>query len=218
MKIAALIPARKNSRRLPDKNWREVGKRPLWALAADAAVASGVCDPLVISTDDDRITHHGSIKFNAIYIRQPNFPQTYDVMMEVVKHADKELWSRDIDVDAVCLLQPTSPLRNATDIANCVEILKSRSVDSVVSVTDSENDVVFREGHAGRLERLTFPTVKPNGAVFLIKTVVLRAGGHWYGDHAYRYKMPKERSIDIDNELDLEMAQMAWAKQNGPGR
>lgn len=219
MKVAALIPARKHSRRLPEKNWRLIGGHPLWGHAVHHAHGSGVCNPIVVSTDDERI-HADLAQYQILTeifsIEQPRFPQSYNVMLDVVCHADKALLARDHDMDAICLLQPTSPLRTPEDVRLCIERLESHAVDSVVSVTDGEDDILFREGHAGRLERISFPVVRPNGAVYAIKTHVLRRGGYWYGDFAYRYKMPKERSIDIDNELDLEMAQAAWSSLNGP--
>jgi CMP-N-acetylneuraminic acid synthetase len=147
---------------------------------------------------------------------QPKFDQTYNVMRDVLHHADREMWTRDIDPDAWLILQPTSPLRTAQDVQNCVTLLDCKSVDSVVSVTQGADDIAFQARHAGRLERIPGVLI-PNGAIFGIKTSVLRAGGHWYGDHAYSYLMPKERSIDIDCELDLEMARVAWERLYGAG-
>ncbi len=207
MKVAALIPARLSSRRLPGKNWRCIGGKALWQHAVDHAKESGVCEIVAISSDDSRILQYDH---GCIAIDQPQFSQTYNVMQEVVKHADGELLRFGYDVDAICLLQPTSPLRLPQDIAAAVGMLGA-SIDSVVSVTQGADDIAFQVRHAGRLEKIP-PIVVPNGAIFLIKTATLRTGGHWYGPYAYAYQMPKDRSIDIDNELDLEMAQLAWAK------
>jgi CMP-N-acetylneuraminic acid synthetase len=135
-------------------------------------------------------------------------------MLDVLKHADNEMWARDIDPEGWVILQPTSPLRTAADVQNCVTLLDCKSVDSVVSVTQGADDIAFQSRHAGRLERIPDVLV-PNGAVFGIRTSVLRDGGYWYGDYAFRYLMPKERSIDIDCELDLEMARLAWERLYG---
>jgi CMP-N,N'-diacetyllegionaminic acid synthase len=216
MRVAGLIPARVNSRRLPDKNWREVGGLPLWKHAVVHALGSTVCDVVAISTDCERIL--GSVCSPLAFARraavelivQPRFEQTYNVMLQVVCHADDELCRRGHDMDAIVLLQPTSPLRSPQDVRACVEML-TPSVDSVVSMTDGHDDIAFAVRHAGRLEKLP-KVVVPNGAVYAVKTSVLREGGGWYGDFAHAYMMPKERSIDIDNEMDLEMAQAAWER------
>ena len=212
MKVAALIPARRNSRRLPDKNWQRVGPQTLWRHAIAHAEASGVCDPIVLSTDDDRILFGQHDLGTAITIVQPKFEQTYDVMRQVVDHADTELQRLGHDVEAICLLQPTSPLRSGADIAACVEVLEQKGIESVVSVTEGHDDIAFQVRHANRLEKVPHVVV-PNGAIYCIKTAVLRAGGHWYGDFCYAYCMPCERSIDINTELDLEMARLAWQRQ-----
>lgn len=218
MKVAALIPARKQSRRLPQKNWREVGGHPLWGHAVHHAYASQVCDPLVVSTDDELIqveVRKYQFESSVVVIEQPQFPQSYNVMLDVVRHADGALQHLGINVDAICLLQPTSPLRTPEDVSKCVLMLASPAVESVVSVTEGADDIAFQVRWAGRLEKLP-AIVIPNGAIYAIKTDILRAGGSWYGPHTYAYFMPKERSIDIDNEVDLEMAQAAWGSLNGP--
>lgn len=219
MKVAALIPARKNSRRLVDKNWEQVGGRALWLHAYDHAAQSGACHWIAVSSDDQLILDSN---IPVVFIRQPQFEQTYNVMQEVVRHADMELRARDVDPDALVLLQPTSPLRSAEDVAACIDMLRSDAVDAVVSVTEGEDDVIFRLGYAGRLEKLKFPggerRVRPNGAIYAIKTSVLRAGGSWYGDYSYGYLMSKERSVDIDTAHDLEVAQLMWNRLYGPGK
>lgn len=218
MKVVGLIPARKNSKRLPEKNWSEVGGVSLWIHAVNHARNSGLCNPIAISSDDERI-FVGAAMMSVepiILIKQPQFEQTYDVMVQVMKHADDELIKLGCDADAICLLQPTSPLRTAIDVAQCIDMLTA-GVDSVVSVTEGEDDIAFHRRHAGRLEHIP-DIVRPNGAVYVIKTSVLRGGGHWYGPYAYSYVMPKERSIDIDNGMDLEMAQVAWERLYGNER
>lgn len=209
MKVAALIPARKHSRRLPQKNWREIDGMPLWEHAVWHAKNSEACELVTVSTDDELIQNRCQF-LGVDWIHQPSFPQTYNVMLDVVRHADE--FTR---ADAICLLQPTSPLRMASDVAACVAMLDSVAVEAVVSVTEGADDIAFQVRHANRLEKLP-AIVIPNGAIYAIKTDVLRAGGSWYGPHTYAYFMPKERSIDVDNEVDLEMAQAAWGSLYGP--
>jgi CMP-N,N'-diacetyllegionaminic acid synthase len=205
-KVAALIPARRDSRRLPNKNQREVGGLPLWEHAVKHARG---CEWVVLSTDDDSIIPPAGV----FKIQQPRFDQTYDVMLEVLRHAAEALWTREVEPDAWIILQPTSPLRTAADVSNCIETLRC-GADAVVSVTQGADDIAFQARFAGRLERLP-NVVVPNGAIYGVRTSVLKDGGYWYGDHTYGYLMPKGRSIDIDDELDLEMAQLAWDRFHG---
>ena len=50
-------------------------------------------------------------------------------------------------------------------------------------------------------------TFYPNGAIYIFKTALLRSG-HYYSDASYAYVMPWERSIDVDLEADLNLAEL----------
>lgn len=215
MRVAAVIPARKGSQRLPGKNRADIGGKEMWRHSLEHALASS-CRPVVVSTDDEDIieqcTHPATIT-----VLQPKFPQTYNVMQQVLAHADEQLWMRGIDPEAYCLLQPTSPLRLVEDVQACVDaVSNSPSFDAAVSVTEGADDIAFEMRFAGRLERLP-KIVVPNGAVYVVRTKVLRDGGSWYGDHTYGHVMPKERSVDVDTAVDLEVARVTWEKLYGSG-
>lgn len=204
MKVAALIPARAGSKRLTNKNWAEVAGKPLWLLAVEHAKQSGAIDRIAISTDDEHILL--AAKADLAIPRPLSLARDDTVMLAVVRHADAAMAAAGWDHDAICILQPTSPLRSPADVAACVDMM-GKGVESVVSVTEAADDVAFVVRHAQRLERLP-PIVVPNGAVYVLSTEALRAGRDWYGPYAYAYRMPKERSIDVDTEVDLRLARL----------
>lgn len=124
--------------------------------------------------------------------------------------------------DSIVLLQPTSPLRTAEDIRNCVSLLQSGS-EAVISVVASGLPELFTIGHAGRMRPMPLNemadgrrVVVPNGAVFAIRRDVLDAGMDWWtASVVTAYEMPPERSVDIDTIVDLEEARRLW-KLNNP--
>jgi CMP-N-acetylneuraminic acid synthetase len=210
MKILTIIPARMGSKRIPQKNLAMLGEWPLFVWAINAAHAAGqYC--VHVSTDSP-ITANIAQQYGCHAPHRPPALAGDDVpMINVVR----ELASRHADsgFDAVLLLQPTSPFRTADDIRAAIKLMEENGAESVISVTDAPSDLVFEVGHAGRLRniRAIDPLVVPNGAIFLIRTEFVFTST-WWDCVAYAYRMPKERSIDIDTAADLEQARDMVAK------
>ena len=125
-------------------------------------------------------------------------------------------------VKSFIALLPTSPLRLASDIDNAIEVFNRQKADSVISVTESPvpiqwyrkikssgvvcdyspdfNTVINRQA----LEQ----TYIPNGAIFIFRTEILRRTRKYYTEYTYPYIMPRIRSVDIDDLLDFQLAEM----------
>ena len=136
--------------------------------------------------------------------------------------------------DAVIILQPTSPLRSAADIAAALRMLELSGADSVVSVTEVSG-ARAPDAHAARRRAaatpMLFVTGEPvrnrinrrqdlprawvmNGAIYACRTDVLfDAEPSLYGDRVVAYPMPAERSISIDDLEDWDAAERALANQ-----
>lgn len=208
MNVIGLIPARGGSQRAPRKNIADLNGKPLIVWTIEAAKASKVFSKLIVSTDDSEIADVANQCAGEVvaYLRPDNLALSSTPMFPVVKHIYK-----DNPCDVLVLLQPTSPFRSITDIRGSLDILKTFNGDAVISVTDVPEDLVFEIGHAKRLRhRPDFVT--PNGAIYAITGNAIENGDDWYSGITYAYKMPKERSLDIDTPLDLEIARV-MAKQ-----
>ena len=135
--------------------------------------------------------------------------------------------------DAVMILQPTSPLRTAEDIAAAVELLDRSGADSVLSVNEvpahshpmrtlrvdnAGNAVLFVTGEPVR-KRINRRQDLPqawvmNGAIYACRIPVLfDAEPSLYGNRVVAYRMPSERSISIDDMADWAAAERALASQ-----
>lgn len=212
MKVLGIIPARAGSKRLHNKNTAELGGLPLWRHALKHAEASGVIAATVLSTND------AAIKASSMDVwtidRPEELARDDTEMLPVIRHAVDEVHRLTQPLfEAVCILQPTSPFRTGADIAACVRIMCETGARSVVSVFDGPDDLAFVVRHANRLERLPHILV-PNGAIYLLTVEALNSGEGWYGDHAYGYKMPRDRSLDINVSFDLEVARLQWEKMH----
>jgi CMP-N-acetylneuraminic acid synthetase len=201
VKLLGLIPARGLSDRVPYKNLVDLGGRPLIDWTIEAARASGLFHTVAVSTEDSRVkaavTHgHSDV---AVLHRPAELAGPLSSSMSVVLHA-----VQSIPCDAIVLLQPTSPFRTAADIAEAWELLERAGGDSVVSVTDGPRDFGFTIGHGARLRSVSM--LIANGAIYGITADALSRGEDFYSGVAYAYRMPAERSVDIDTLADLERA------------
>ena len=203
MKVLGLIPARANSVRAPGKNTAKIGDRSLIEWAYLRAKESDICHEIVCSTNDrDAILVCHDIGCTVVErpeaLAQPDTP-----MIKVVRHV-----AHLMEPDVIILLQPTSPFRSTDDIKDAYKLLGTG--DAVVSVTEPPEDLVFELGFAYRMRPAPCMVV-PNGAIYIITAEHLKRAGNWYNGITYAHQMPKERSIDIDTPLDLEMARLFYA-------
>jgi N-acylneuraminate cytidylyltransferase len=204
--VLGLIPARGGSVRLPRKNLAHLGDKSLLAWAIKSAI--GAVDDLVVSTDDAAIAKE-AVSYGIPYIDRPKELAEADTpMLPVVRHA-VSLYPTDV----VVLLQPTSPFRTNKDVKEALKLFRYCEADAVISVTQAPDDLVFEIGHAGRM-RLAENTVVPNGAIYIISSAALARGHDWYSGVTYAYKMPRDRSLDIDTPVDLAMARAVVEKMS----
>jgi CMP-N-acetylneuraminic acid synthetase len=136
-RVLALIPARSGSKGVPDKNTRPLAGRTLLEYALAAAMASGVTDRIVLSTDSDCIAAEGRrVGLEVPFIRPADLARDDTPMLPVIEHALGALEQDGWVADIVVLLQPTSPLRRAEHIRDAVRQLRDSGADSVVTVVE----------------------------------------------------------------------------------
>lgn len=177
MKILGLIPARGGSKRLPRKNIRLFNGRPLIAWTILEAKKSSYLDDILVSTDDDEIAQTALDYGIQVVHRPPNLARDDTPMYPVIGHAIK--YMKLTDGDAVCLLQPTSPLRRYEDIDACCALMNDFvGAKAVVSVAKGKQ--------------------APNGAVYVGFVHWLNKGGNFDSWEPMMYEMPPERSADIN--------------------
>lgn len=222
MKSIAIIPARSGSKGLIDKNIRLMNGKPLIWYSINAAIESNCFDEVMVSTDSERYAKiakecGASVPFLRSTNNSSDKADSWDVVREVLSKY-KELGK---EFDTVMLLQPTSPLRMAKDILESFFILKEKNARSVVSVCETEHsplwcntlpdneclDGFLRPEIIESVGRQSLPIYyRINGAIYLTK-VSNDIGTDLYSDTGYAYIMPREKSIDIDTELDFKMAE-----------
>ena len=213
--VLALVPARGGSKGLPGKNILPVQGRPLLAYTVDAARAAASVDRVVLSSDDAAIMQAArDCGCEVPFTRPAHLATDVAGSIDVVLHALDELPGHDL----VVLLQPTSPMRTAADIdAACRQLVES-GAPACVSVTLAEQSPYWMyrvsdtqhlqplldlPGGATRRQDLP-PVYTLNGAIYVARTDWLRRSRSFVTAETVAYRMPAERSIDIDTIDDLE--------------
>jgi CMP-N,N'-diacetyllegionaminic acid synthase len=213
--MIALIPARGGSRRVPRKNLRRVGGKPLIAWTIEAARDARAVDRVIVTTDDPEIAdvardHGAEIPF----LRPPILATDTATSADVVTHALRALHMAELADSSFALLQPTSPLRTASDIDAAADMLAAG--DAVVSVTPMAHSVrwlrtIDSDGFlhpwlAADVRDLTLYQL--NGAIYMMRTDRFLRDGELIPSMARAYVMPQERSVDIDTEFDLNLCDL----------
>ncbi len=225
-KLVALVPARGGSKGVKRKNVRNVGGKPLIAWTIEAAKKSIEVDKIIVTTDDNEISDI-SIRFGAeVILRPKELAGDRTQMIEVVQHALDKLESIGECYEYLLLLQPTAPSRIAKDIDEAYRFIKQYQADSLISVNvdiDKHPARCYRiiDNRLSRYEpephgnlRQDLPNVyHRNGAIYIIRIDYINTYGELWSDKPLAYIMPKERSINIDDEFDLLMADLLLTHQ-----
>jgi CMP-N-acetylneuraminic acid synthetase len=225
--ILGIIPARGGSKGVFRKNIRLVACKPLIAYTIEAARESRCLTNFVVSTDDDEIAQVAH-SFRAPVLMRPTELAADDTpMVPVVRHVLQEMKAV---FEGVVLLQPTTPLRTAYDIDSAVQTLFSTDADSVVSVYQVvdchparmyrlENDILvpYAAEPSSRLRQALPEVYHRNGAIYACRRVLIEEHGTLIGPKTRPYIMPRERSVNVDDELDLAFFNFLLGRSQNKG-
>jgi CMP-N,N'-diacetyllegionaminic acid synthase len=222
--ILGIIPARGGSKAIPRKNLALLADKPLLAWTVEVALESASLDRLVISTDDPEIAEVGKkLGAEIPFLRPTELATDTSASMDVILHAIR--WFDDNEnyrPDYVLLLQPTSPLRTATDVRESTKLALAKHADSVVSVCETHQHPLWMKGvnEEGTLVDLYPQSAAPtrrqdlspvfalNGAIYLALRSFLLSEHTFISDRTYAYVMPENRSLDVDTPWDLHVADL----------
>jgi CMP-N,N'-diacetyllegionaminic acid synthase len=228
--IVALVPARGGSKGLPGKNLRLLGGIPLLAHSIVAGRDARHIDRVYVSTDDEKIADVAR-SYGAEVIERPAELAT-DVAQNdgVAVHALAVMSQAGFSPDILVLLQPTSPLRTAWHVDECLEAQLGRQARSAMSVSRAdhhpgkyvlvEDGIItpFTNDHDMEARRQTLPDVfRQNGAIYAVDTDDLIAKSRFYVPPCIGYVMPRRLSVDIDDQLDLQLAELIMANAGPEG-
>jgi CMP-N-acetylneuraminic acid synthetase len=230
MRVLGIITARGGSKGIPGKNIHLLRGKPLLQYTAEAALASSKLARVILTTDDPAIAEVGRrCGVEVPFMRPAELSRDDTPSVPVVQHAVKFLAEQGDHYDAICLLQPTNPLRQASDIDGAIEMLERTGADSVISFVDvgekhparmkflsPEGKVLeppFAEQFEGQRRQDLQPLYLREGSIYLTRTPVLLEQNTLKGHDCRAWIMPKERACAIDEPFDLFLAEQLLRRQ-----
>lgn len=234
MKRLCTICARGGSKGVKNKNLRLLGGRPLLAHSIAQARASKLFQCIAVSSDSDTILAVAR-EFGAdISVLRPEIMAT-DTAPKVpaIRHAVEQVEAEMGTVfDTLVDLDATSPLRSAADIVGAVLLLEQSGVKSVITGSPAHRSPYFNlvERDAQGVVRVCKSVAGPgvvrrqdapqcfdmNASVYAWNGEAFRHDARVFYDDTKLFEMPKERSQDIDSELDFEIVQFLFERASRP--
>jgi N-acylneuraminate cytidylyltransferase len=231
-RLIAIIPARGGSRRIPDKNIRPIGGKPILAYTIAAAIESGLFERVVVSTDSDAIAavaeQYGA---DVPFLRNSRLADDFTPVSAVTADALLKLDPAGNLYGTVAQLLPNCPLRTAGDVSGSYRQFEETGAQAQISVVrygwqnpwwamrrneQYELEALFRPQMTARSQDLP-ELFCPTGAIWWSRTHTLRQTHTFYQENATGWEIPWQRGIDIDTFDDWEMAEtlleMSWSRQ-----
>ncbi len=216
-KCLIVIPARKNSKRLKDKNLRLLNGKPLIAHSIEYAAKHLDLKKIWVNTDDEKIIDLALTYGVSTYKRPPDLALDETSTNDVIVDFSKFLLESNIDYQYIITLQPTNPIRSKNLIAQCYEYISKNDLKSLMSVSELHNKfgkisnnkyfpINYNIGQRHQdLDKLYFE----NGLIYICSKRAITEEQQYITDDVFPFITEEiGSSIDIDYEEDLKMAEI----------
>lgn len=216
MKILCIIPARRDSKGIPGKNWKLLNGKPLINYSIDIALEIPEINTICVSTNSDEIIDILKTDYEIpVHFKRPESLSLDNTSSrEVIIHAIKYFQQLNVSFDTILLLQPTSPFRNKQFIIDCISLFESKKCDMVVSVCESpynpyyniytESNGFLEKSLKGNYTRRQDcpPAYLINGSIYVISVESIINREIHEMQKIIKYIMPWKYHIDLDTEDD----------------
>ncbi|OGS03948.1 MAG: hypothetical protein A2204_01145 [Elusimicrobia bacterium RIFOXYA1_FULL_47_7] len=220
-KILCVIPVRGGSKGLPGKNIKKLNGKPLIAYTLDHARRSKLIDRTIVSTDSPEIAKVAKNFGAELPFIRPAYlaadkSSTIDVLVHAINFMQDEL---NYDFDIIVLLHATTPFRTSKDVDSSIKLLVDKKAQNVFSVADAHRNPYFnmveldKKGYASLSKKGKFVTRQAaplvydmNSSIYVWWKDILLKNKKIFLRKSLVYVMPKERSVDIDDEYDFKVA------------
>jgi pseudaminic acid cytidylyltransferase len=217
----AVIPARGGSKRIPRKNIRPFGGKPMIAWSIEAALQSGCFDQVIVSTDDTEIAEVARTYGVAVpFMRPAELSDDHTGTIPVIRHAIEWFQQQGAVPEKVCCIYATAPFVRGEDIRKGLDTLDSTGSDYAFSVTSYAFPIqrALRLTAAGRVEMFHpehFNTRSQDleeayhdaGQFYWGRSSAWLAGKPIFSPDAAPVILPRHRVQDIDTPEDWESAE-----------
>ena len=212
----AIIPARKNSKRIKNKNIQKIKNKILFNYTLEAAKKISKISKIVVTTDIKSLMKKNTKKI--IYIKRPKSLCLDESSTEsaIFHSLDYLKYRKKFIPKNIILLQPTSPFRTSLDIKNAIRFYETSKFDSLFSAYQDKMFVWFKKNkkylpmNYNVKKRIRGQKIKKlvieNGAIFIFNyKKFIKKRVRLFGKIGC-FLMNKRNSLEIDNKYDLFLA------------
>lgn len=225
----AVICARGGSKRVPEKNLLHLNGNPLLDYTISEAQKSYIFDKIIVNSEDDRILEVARSCGSDLYKRPDEYKSGKIFVIDVIREMMRSLcWEND---DEIAVLFPTVPLRTANDLKQSYQIfVENGRTYPVVSVCKYEYPIqtalfVDEEGYLEPVFKEDYKkstrhddqqeTYRANYAVVWNTVQNMFKQEKLIGVNAIPYYMPLDRSVDIDENYQVKVAELLLKDRDG---
>lgn len=223
MNAIAIITARGGSKRIPRKNVKEFLGKPIICYSIEAALASGIFDEVMVSTDDEEIAAiakeaGASVPFMRSAANADDYATTDDVLMEVLDEYEKQ----GKTFTYMACIYPTAPFVTAKKLQDALQLLKDNHASGVMPVVrfsfPPQRGMAIREGkldycypeNALKRSQDLEPMYHDCGQFYFYNTDKFRACRGNLPDGYVPMEVPELEVQDIDNMVDWKLAELKF--------
>jgi CMP-N-acetylneuraminic acid synthetase len=211
MKLAALVPMRHHSQRVPGKNYRPLAGKPLYQHIIETLLAVPEIDTVMVDTDSEPVMDGVRRLFPTVkLIQRPEHLRADDVPMnEILLHDTAQ-----VDAEFYLQTHSTNPLLKSATISQSIQkfFAEYPKYDSLFSVTRLQTRLYFQDGRAINHNPLELiqtqdlpPVYEENSCLYLFTRENLARKRHRIGDKPLMFEINADEAWDIDEELDFEI-------------
>ncbi len=220
MKIAALVPMRHHSQRVPQKNFRLLAGKPLYAHILDQLLACKEIDEIIVDTDSPTILQGVRAAYPSItLLERPEHLRADDIPMNEILLYD----TSQVKADLYLQTHSTNPLLKSATISDAIQSLLKRmpEYDSLFSATPLKtrlwDQLTQPINHNPNILLQTQdlpPVYEENSCIYIFSRENLMQRRNRLGYRPYLYAMDPAESWDIDEELDFLIADVLLSHRN----
>ncbi len=219
MKLAALVPMRHHSQRVPGKNYRPLAGKPLFHHIIEALLAVPEIETVMVDTDSEPVMDGVRRFFPTVkLIQRPEHLRADDVPMNDILLHD----IAQVDADFYLQTHSTNPLLQADTISRGIRdfFADYPKYDSLFSVTRLQTRLYFKDGRAINHDPTVLiqtqdlpPVYEENSCLYLFTRENLIKRHHRIGVKPFMFEIDKAEAWDIDEELDFEITDFLMKKR-----
>ena len=216
-RIAALVPMRHSSERVPGKNYRPLGGRPLYHHIVEALRACPEVDEIVIDTDSETIRDDAAVAFPDVrLVERPEHLRAGTVPMNDVLLND----IHRVEADLYLQTHSTNPLLRPATISAAINrfLAEQADHDSLFGVTRLQTRLWRADGQPLNHDPAILlrtqdlePVFEENSCIYLFTRELIEERGTRIGARPILFEIPRDEAWDIDEEIDFEVASALYA-------